>query len=191
MWDPTKQDPAVSLRSLNFGGTANTAVPPLKTLEGTVPPCPPPWFTPLAYCHFVVNPTLTSPTWLPIGVVLMTLFWCFLLVSDASARTSFCFVIAAGIDLRQTPQVRVWPPRVTRSAAFWTLVRFRAMNLKYLPQKFKPASVFKYLVFKHNWVRIIFTITIIYRVVSTIFEIAWNCYLLITLHFQSKMISSY
>src|SRR6218665_212695 len=36
-----KQDPAVSLRSLNFGGTANTAVPPLKTLEGTVPPCPP------------------------------------------------------------------------------------------------------------------------------------------------------
>ena len=44
LWDLTKQDPAVSLRllrSLNFGGTANTAVPPVKTLEGTVPPCPP------------------------------------------------------------------------------------------------------------------------------------------------------
>jgi len=37
-----KQDPAESLRSLNFGGgTVNTAVPPVETLEGTVPPCPP------------------------------------------------------------------------------------------------------------------------------------------------------
>jgi len=35
-----QQDPALFIRSLNFGGAVNTAVPPVKTFKGTVPPCP-------------------------------------------------------------------------------------------------------------------------------------------------------
>ena len=41
LWELTKQDPAVYLRSLNFGGDSQHCYPPVKTLEGTVPSCLP------------------------------------------------------------------------------------------------------------------------------------------------------